>query len=267
MSVSCQTAYQVVVSGTPPTVDAYWTLNESGVAVPRVDKVAALALTPNAGAIMDAQPGLISNGLAFAEKGNGITSNFSTINTTQLGIQSANGWSWAFWFKVLHWPAAGTWNQAPQMIWGALAATFRITVIWDPADNSLFCQDGTIPNCFFVQFSDNNGNLYSTNFVPVVGPWNFAHVFFDPAGPQLGMQINNGSRHLVTQCVGAPATPVFSGPAVLSNLIASQQWGQPDTANIPVIIDEMLFKLSRILNASELTYLYNGGLGHTWPLT
>lgn len=267
MSVSCQKPYSLTIGGPPPTVDAYWTLNESGVAVPRVDKLAALALTPNAGAIIDAQPGLFSNGLAFAEKGNAVVSNFSTVNTNQLGIQSGLGWSWCFWFKVLHWPAGGTWNGAPEMLFAAANAKFAITTIWDPADNTLFCQDGTIPNCFFVQFSDNNGNLYSTNFVPVVGSWNFAHIFFDPSGPQLGIQMNNGLRKLVTQCVGAPATPVFAGPATPSNLLVSQQWGQPDTANIAVIIDEMFFKLSRILTPSEVTYFWNSGAGRTWPLT
>lgn len=265
MSTSCQKALKLTVNSVPIGPDAYWTLDEA--AGNRVDKVHAINLTPGGGGLITAQPALFSNGLGFAEKGAGV-SNLATPVTANLRIQTNNGWSWCFWFKVQDWapPVPAPWNQSPTLLWAG-GATFAITVIWDPVDTALFCQDGSVPNSVGFQFSDNNLNLYcGVPLVVAIGAWNFAHVFYDPVAAQCGYQINNGVRINAPQGSGPPSAPLFAGPSANANLIFSQNWRLADTTNIPVIVDEMLFKLSRVLTPTEVAFLYNGGAGRTWPI-
>ncbi len=263
MSVSCTKDYQVTIIGLNP--DLYWTLDEA--AGNRIDKVHSVALVPGGGGVITAQPALFSNGLGFAEKGAG-NSNLAVTGTTLMGIQSANGWSWCFWFKVNDWapPVPAPWNQSPTLLWAG-GATFAITVIWDPVETALPCQTGAFPNTVGFSFSDNNLNLYCGPPLAVaLGVWNFAHLFYDPVAAQVGYQINNFAPIYSPIFGGPPTPPLFTGPPHNSNLIFSQNWALAGTTNIPVIVDEMLFKLSRILTPAEITYLWNGGAGRTWPV-
>lgn len=264
MSVSCQKNQSITINGV--AVDLYWTLDEAGPLTARVDKVHGLVLSDPSGlGIIQNQPGLFSNGLAFKEAGFNIGSDFHTALSPFLA-RSPNGFSWVFWFKVQHWAAPGSWAQPPFIRWG-VGGGGTVTADWDPADLFLFCQDGSVPNSFACQFSDDAGNVYCTaNFIPILNAWNMVHIFYDPVAAHCGYQMNNSGFVIAFQGAGPPANPMFTNP--VNNLLTiGQVWFAADTANFPVVIDEMLFKLSRMLTPAEISSLWNSGSGRTWPLT
>lgn len=252
MSIACQKQYTLTVQAAAPTVDAYWTLQESGKLVNRVDNVHSIALVPNPNNVMDATPGLFGNGLAFPESTAIIPSGFSTAVVAPLGIQTAGGWSIFGWFKVPHWDT-NNWFNTP-----TLELNGEIIISWDPLGNGGFGPNGPANSVQFSTF-DNNVNVFQpANFVPVVGQWYFFHFFFD--GTHVGYSINNGA-------------PVFdlTGVAVFGaepngQLRVFADWVGVNSGTIDVILDEIGFKLSRMLTGPEVTYLYNGGAGRTWPL-
>lgn len=269
MSIACQKQYQLTVNPVSISPDAYWTLDEA--AGNRIDKVNATALVPGGGGILEALPALFSNGVGFPEKGAGL-SNLANTAVSTLAPQGG-GWSWWFWFNVQNWPPTipAPWNIPPTMLFGdpgfGPGAAYRITIVWDPTDTNLFCQDGLSLNTVGTQWSDNSGNIYCGAPLPVTtGIWYFMHMFYDSVAGKVGYQVNHGSLVYATQGLGPPANPTFAGPNRNGQLNIAQQWVLADTATVAVIIDEMGFKLSRMLTDSEVAYLYNAGNGRTWPL-
>jgi len=252
MSVACQKQYSLTVQSAAPTVDAYWTFQESGLATDRVDSVSGIHLVPKLNNANNATPGLFGNGLGFPETSVIGPSGFDTAFAVPLGIQTANGWSIFGWFKVPHWDA-GNWALVPSM-----ELSGEIIISWDPLGNGGFGPNGPANS---VQFSclDNNVNvLQPVNFVPTVGAWTFFHFFFD--GAHVGYSINNGVPVFDLTTVGS------FGAEPNGKLSIFQNWVAGSTGTIDVILDEVGFKLSRMLNAGEVTYLYNAGAGRTWPL-
>lgn len=259
MSIACQKQYSLTVQAAAPTVDAYWTMQESGVNTNRVDKVNSVALVRfGVNPVMDAQPGLFGNGLAYPEKS--AICGFDTGRVAPLAFQTTVGWSIFGWFKVLHWadnpPFNTGWSFPPTLNLGYFGV--NIYMSWDPLGAPYFGPAGA-PNTVTFSCSDDNSNTFTpANFSPVVGQWYFFHFFFD--GSRLGYSINNGAEVVDPNATAAFASG-FPGEFQLF-----QGWANPDTATISVIVDEIGLKLSRKLTHDEITYLYNGGAGRTWPL-
>jgi len=257
MAVSCQKQITIKVNSGTPLASAYWTLQESGLATDRVDMVHSVHCVPNGLNVgLDATPGLFGNGLGFTETG-ALCSIQSGPNDANLAITSANGWSMCFWFKVLHWadnlPFNTGWSVPPTVSYDASfgAQNASCVVQFDPlAVNGL---------TFTIQ--DNNLNNFApANYFPVLGAWTFLHVFFDPATTKVGYQINNGAKVLDP----TPGATFIASNGGSMNFF--QTWAFANTATMALIVDEVLLQLSRILTAAEVTYLFNGSAGRTWPL-
>ena len=267
--IHCQRDFTIMVNAvSAPTVDAYWTFQtiQQNLSFPGsfdiLDLVNSVDLVfsgtwfaPPPLPVYNNATGIIGNGLACHEEGAGAS--FGVFGNAHLGIQTANGWSVFGWFKVLHWaddlPFNTGWSTAPN-----LTISNEIIISWDPLGNGGFGANGPANS---VQFStqDNNFNVFQpTNFVPTIGQWYFFHFFFD--GTHVGYSINNGAPVLDLSGVA-----VFS-PEASGDFSISQRWAKLDTATTSLIIDEVGLKLSRMLTPTEVTYLYNGGAGRTWPL-
>lgn len=261
MSTVCTKDYILTVNHAL-TLDAYWTFEQMAqdLVFPGswsiVDHVGSIPVTwsgvwgpggPNFP--LQLQSGFIGNGLSYIQEGSG--AHFASANVEpKLKLQTANGWSVFFWFKVVNWAAA--YSQYPQ-------------INWRFANNSdFFLQFGDFPAVHDLEFliDDDNFNSYTpANFPITLNTWYFLHLFYDPVATAVGYQVNNGSRVLAA---GPP--PLFT-PAVSSGFLDFfQNWPAADTSNVGLMVDEFGMKLSRILTPTELSFLYNSGSGRTWPL-
>lgn len=249
MSLTCEKSISIRVLAASLNLDFYWTLDEAGTAANRVDKVAALPLFPSGvGNVITGAPALFSNGLAFIESG--AFSSFDSGVIPSLKIQTANGWSMFGWFKVLDWPVFPSYSVEKQFRYHTTAGPFADnTLVWDSFNQHVE-----------FTFNDNNFNTYNpADFVPVTGTWYFFHMFFDPVNTQVGYSINNGVA--VLGPIGAVYAAATNGVITLS-----QTWALGPTATNALLFDEFGMKLSRILTPAEVTFLYNAGVGRTWPL-
>jgi hypothetical protein len=247
MGVSCQKDLSITVNS-PVSLDFYWTMDEAGGAVSRVDKVHALQLFQNGvGQNIIGSPALFNNGLAFIEAGT--FSSFDSGFQPQLKIQSSNGFSFFGWFKVLDWPVFPSYSVEKQFRFrNSIGPFVDNTLVWDSFNKHVE-----------ITFNDNAFNTYNlTDFVPVTGAWNFFHMFFDPVSTKVGYSINNGAN--VLGPAGASYAANTNGDITLS-----QTWAVADSAVNSLLFDEFGVKLSRILTPSEVSFFWNGGAGRTWP--
>lgn len=252
MSVACQKQYTLTVK-TPLVVDAYWTMEEAGIGVNKVDKVNGVALTPQVAAGFDSTgynggPGFIGNGLQSLESGSG-NRLWNNPASPFLAITGNLGWSICMWIQVLNWDEFSS----------------NLDILWlNGVSQSIEIHKHPFVTGFDFLISDNAGHpfLSPANFNPVLGVWYFLHVFYDPVLTQVGYQVNLGAAVL------DPTVGVAFGQPQPGQLRITQNWqnslGGPGT--VATIIDEVAMKLSRILTPSEVAYLYNGGAGRTWPL-
>lgn len=112
-----------------------------------------------------------------------------------------------------------------------------------------------------IQVNDDNHNPFApAPFRPTVGVWYFVHAFFEPVLGQVGYSINNG-LNVYDPTVGATFNLFGTG-----RLQIGQTWSSSDTTTNALTIDELGVKLDRNLTPGEVAYLYNAGLGRTWPL-
>lgn len=249
MSVACQKQYTLTVQ-TPIPVDAYWTMEEIGLATNRVDKVHSVALIPNAQTGIDASTGKIGNGLGFYERGDTLGSIFTTPNTTNLSITNNLGWSCCMWINVL---TADSFSSGQQITWSdGFLQSFQI-------HGTNFLGNYRVD----FQIGDANGNFFfPPNWFPVLGVWNFLHVFYDPVSQTVGWSINLGAPN-----VAVGPIPFFGEPNAAHFDIRDNFQNAPGgPGTLAVVIDEVAMKLTRIFTATELSSLYNGGAGRTWPL-
>jgi hypothetical protein len=240
---------KVCPKASKPTLDAYWTLDESGTSNNRVDKIHSIALLPSGVLnIMTGAPALFNNGVSFPEAG--VISSFDSGAAPGLKIQTSNGWSIFGWFKILEWPTFPSYSVEKKLRFQALTAHMDIQMVWDSSTQKV---------TFF--FEDNTtADFTPADFTPAVGTWYFFHLFFDPVTAKCGYSMNNGAE--VLSLGGAVFASTTSG-----ELSLSQNWALPDTVRVALLVDEMGVKLSSKLTSVEVTYLYNGGAGRTWPLT
>lgn len=247
MSVSCEKEITInVLQSSIP--DAYWTLDEAGTLTNRVDKVHGVIMFQVAPGVITGAPALFSNGLAFIEAG--FNSDMDSGFVPGLALQSSNGFSLWGWFKVLDWPVFGSYGIEKEMEYrNSIGPFLNVEMVWDTATQTVT-----------FRFQDNTINTYNlTPFAPAIGTWYFFHLFFDPITTKVGYSINNGANVL------GSAGAVYA--ANLDGAISFfQQWALANTPTNALLVDEFGMKLSRILTPAEVTFLYNGGAGRTWPL-
>ena len=251
MSISCQQEITINVVG---GVDAYWTFEELGT-VNRVDKVHAIALVPTL--VLDGGSGFLTNaagiqgqGALYFLGGAGTGSQVPQMETAIfpgtafLALQAGKGFSFAGWFFVF-----GDANQAQGNSWD-------LNFI-----DSLFNQLGDIQislsaNQVQLRITDSLGNTDSIFTALPLNAWMFFHMWFDPADSKVHLSLNNAAS--LNGTVALTFTPVGAGDT-----------GQIFNFNSQYhcIQDEWAIKVSGIFTPAQQAYLYNGGLGRTWPLT
>lgn len=97
----------------------------------------------------------------------------------------------------------------------------------------------------------------SKTFDAADGAWHFYRISLDATNGLLGLQIDNGTFDTV------PVPGPFPVSAAITFQVIPTDCTDPD---LSVIVDEVAI-WDRVLTAEEVTTLYNGGSGTTWPLS
>lgn len=251
MTTACQKDYQIVVTGNQ--TDLYWTMDEVGTA-DRVDKVQGVILrnNPSGGAALEylgSTGGIIGNAANCFVGPPGGTAN-AGLATFPLSnskvVQLGTGFSWIGWFNV------GADFDAAQANWlllfGGPAFLYRITLALRTGGTiEMISTDGV--NTDFTDWGSNY----------VIGAWTFYHIWFDPSDRRFRMDINNSgvpvvsaSTYTIPSTAGQTGQTFFQVPSAFGS-------------GFNLSYDETGFKLNRKLTPAEVTFLYNGGAGRTWP--
>lgn len=259
VSTSCSKNYTITIDS-PVTVDAYWTFDRFSIngmgALTQTDEVHGITLTDHSTGNGPTPPlqnvsGFIGDGLGYLMEGS-FAGTQTASPDTRVDIQSVNGWSIFFWFKVVTWST----NPLPYSNYPDVQWTFANT-----SELDIQVGDFGVQEVLFNLVDDNSNTYNPANFSPALGTWYFLHFFYDPVSQKVGYSINNGSA-----VVAAGPPPSFTPGLGGGFLEFFQRWPNPDTANTGIIVDEFGMKLSRILTPSEVAFLYNSGAGRTWPL-
>lgn len=254
MSVACQKRYTLTVNAAP-SLSAYWTFEESGF-VDRVDKVKSIHMTDVTGNGITNTPGLFGNGMGFFETASA-NNLFNTGPTTALAF-SGSGFSYFFWMKVLLWDAV---NYAFGPLVSTAGQFFNGANLWE----MLAFLDSPSKHLKFQYDDASLNNITLPDYVVTLGQWFFVHIFYDPVSSTWGYSINNGSPLTANLPCGSLFVCPLSAAFGFAGL--RQVWTGGNTGTLAAVVDELGIKLDRMLNASELGYLYNGGVGRTWPFT
>ncbi len=238
----------------PPAADAhlsfYWTMDEAG-DLNKVDSTSGTVWTTSTGT--SSPPGLFVNGVQLDAQfgshglGNGNDTAFAFDATTSKGISV-----W-FWFKK-------TAN------YGGVAATFFQWFI-DCHDNT-FTNDAELLiftsflGPWTVRHRDFTASMdYDAPFVfnPTLGTWHMIGVTIDLVAHTLNSYLDGV---LVST---APDVGLFyttpKGDITLDCTVVA-----PFDNTLTVLVDELGLSLKGALNQAQITALYNGGAGVTWPL-
>lgn len=250
MGVACSKDYTVSVN--PPGVYRYWTMEEAG-EVNRVDKYAGDILLPWINHLdFGSSPGLFNNALHVyylnpvgALGAAGLLSSLSpNRNTWPQAGGNDNGFSVAGWVYV-----------------NAITAKYTYVVlnVGTPADLLFVVQMGLGTSSFFFYLDalGSSGNIPLA--APTLGTWIFFHLFFDKTTGKAGLSFNNGAE---VQYGAA----LVCGPTTRYYLSIQTSFSLPTTAS-DALWDEVVVSINGKLRPSQLAYLYNGGVGRTWPLT
>ena len=246
-----KTFIQGVVAAPSPSVLRYWTLDESGMSN-RVDSVNGDILTvTSSGLDLDAQPGLYGNALHLdnlnpvgVNKGVGLVSPGGDVplNTTGLGFSIAG------WFNIVSLTAD----------YASVLMELDDSGTSDYVTLQLTCGAGAASA---IKVQDRSGSSFNVPVAPAfpVGSWAFFHIFWDATTQQAGYSINNG-------------VPTMVGSGLVLGSFDNYYFGFGCFSNAPtlsseVLYDEVLVMFDGNLTASQLAYLYNGGLGITWPIS
>ncbi len=240
--------FQLLVNNPPTPIvapDFYWTYDEASGG--RLDSVSGIVQAP--GNELPSAPGLY--GLSLVFDGTATSGIIGTPNLTSPDIISvANGWSMCGWFKVNSW-SIGVYDSDVQIRGMAVSTNWRTFLEFNSTTS-------------MVHFhSENQTDFFDpVEFSPTLGTWYFFHIFYDPIIQRVGYTIN----------LGAPVYDSHTGIVYGGGLNSgdpyffdcSQIIGTATAGNYQV--DEVLWRLGAKFTDEEITYLFNAGIGRTWPL-
>lgn len=240
----------VTVSGTlpgqcskhyiPTTVDvaAYWTLDETDPSVFRVDSVTGLLLVPTGGT-QAGTPALISNGVPFTSSVG--SADYAVGGSAQIGHLAADDlsvWGWVRINSLGNAPVVG--GPAVLYILGAFHIGISVGSNSDPQDCRIFSESDSV-------------------YIPLsTGAWHFFVLVWNHTTQKWGYSIDNAAITYLP-------TVVAMGNELSGDLQLQSQWLGGLTGE--AIFDEIGIVTTGLLNPTQMTYLYNGGAGRTWPLT
>lgn len=225
--------------------EAYWTLDEgSG---DREDSVNGVLLSPLESTV-SAVAGIISNGAQFAPL-DAALNNFPRIAGGGDGLQySGNGFSVAGWFKCT------------QYDFGSGSFLFQDNVSTVPVSTiNLILSGNTIEIQADLEGASYQAFPISDAFVPTLGVWYFFAMTYDGADGSWHLSINDGA--VTDGSSSYVLSPVNNGPGFVMGTA-----GYLGGAGTILVMDEVGVFPFR-LAANQITYLYNGGAGQTWPLS
>ena len=251
MSTSVSKSFTLHVA-VPPSVpvDFYWTMDETG-NDPRVDKVSGHALNASFNNLMDwkADPGLYNNCLStIRTPGHSGEEASCDLTTGDLWMPNpGTGFSICFWIKILSSVGIPVYTVSCVLYDSFGHPITRYELQFNPTgDNfTFFYIVGGVSRHWVLD------GLLSFPF----DVWNFVHLFYD--GDKVGISVNN-----IELTDGSGLTD--HSEMVFNLLIRNRSL--PGT-NGYLLLDELAINLQSKFTAPQLTYLYNGGAGRTWPIT
>ena len=237
MSLTSSKAYSIEVtpSGGPPKAQAYWELenvNQGPFNNCNPDSIQSIILCYNQlGVVPTVVAGLIGNGFSW-NVGPGLTGTLNTPIVAGLAY-AGGGMSLAFWFNIQTANATGWFSG----IFSALDIYLNTDV-----------DAGTE---FKVSFFDP-----APSATVSAGVWNFAVATFDPATGLKYLYVNNVLAGTVAQ----------ADPAHSAN--GSFTWGTTlaGAGTYKVLLDEIGIWIGTVLTPSQISTLWNGGVGARPPL-
>lgn len=236
LSVTCQKTLSIAIGGGPV---AWWPLEDPD-PFAEVDIISSRILNPTGLGTGTSMPGRVNLGL-YMEDGFGLTQQCPEM------AYAGNGWSFVCWYKYL-------------LADGVKAHLFEpINYVQDNTGNTWVSLQ--ISSGFFTLSASIDGgpagNPIATSLFPVeMAPltWYFLFVSYDPSDGKFRLTLNDGALASLTSATSW-AFPAQTY-ALSSNLTGSSS---------EALVDEVAW-FPQPLNAAQVTYLYNGGGGRTWPV-
>lgn len=218
----------------------------------RVDSVNAdhLAAFTTGGLDLDAAPGLFGNGVHLDALNyfGGIHQVYLANNVgftpVFAGACGNNGFSVAGWANIIS-DAAGGVPAVVIFIFNGAVQRFNLGIT---------LHNGGIIS---MDWTDAAAVFGFTGGIPwPIGVWFFYHFFYDASLQQVGYSINNGAE---TTFGAGLLCGVHDGYCFEVTQSGHAVFGES-------IQDEILVKMDAKLKPSQVTYLFNGGVGRTWPI-
>lgn len=231
-SIACQKQWTLSVVN-PAIITAYWTCDEAtGDLIDSVGGVhmfAGIVTEPGA-------PALYGNGVHFTVPP---LFGFQTVAPPQLAYTAPNDWSAWGWFKI---DATGvpTAYAGPSALFGIGTGSF--ITIWV----------GSSANPEVVSITRGAD---SVDIACTLATWHFFHLCYNGSTQKYGYSIDNAAITYFPTVIAL--TNAATGGVTLENRF-----------NLAgdVYYDEIGIITNQMLTSAQQTYLYNAGVGRTWPI-
>lgn len=226
----------------------YWTMDEGGGAS-RVDSTVGLAWPTKFGSL--AAAGLFSNGIGLSRPliinqnpGLEITTGAITINQA-----TSTGISVWFWLKITDFGSAGS-SGRYNMDTSDPMHTNRFRALWGFTDATT----GSIE----VGHTNDTDDVFADtpNLAWVLNSWHMVVITYNKTAQTLNIYIDGA--------ISATAPDAFTYPDLTNTdmILDDTSFGSIlETA----VVDELGMCLGGVLTQAQITALYNGGAGVTWP--
>lgn len=232
-TISCQKLWTLTV-GTPPSADAYWTLNEgNGFFQTLSDSTGNNRFLQAILNYNGSTPALFSNGALCTSAGPDLEMN-GTIPYSQVG------WSVWGWVKILSTGPVNDNTTKIIVLGNTNMAVMAIGSSIDPGNVHL--TEAVLGNELYLNIT--------------AATWHFFHLFYSHSTQKVGLSFDNGVPSVL------PSTTSDAGVTVLDFSLLFQI----NDPSVQVLYDEIGMIGSGVLNATQLAYLYNSGSGRTWPI-
>ncbi len=229
----------------PPAAGAhlsfYWTMDEAG-AVNKVDSTVGLVWPLLAGTL--GVPGLFSNGTEINDRIRGleITSSPSIV----IDWSVSTGISFWFWIKVVSYG-----------IIPVLCTLEKTAPGFNNLDMVIHSYDGATTIVELDHYNDtDDADITTPNLSWTLGTWHMVVGTYDKVAQTINIYIDGA--------LSATLADAFVYPN-LTNSFWSLGTANPIGTVPNFVVDELGLCLNGALTAAQVTALYNGGSGVTWP--
>lgn len=231
-------SYTMAVTGSCVLPVAYWKLDEAGGSVDRVDSIGSAPLQP-AGVTDAGVAALISNGVKFT----GLFGGASYSTTTLAALKyTSGGFSLWGWVRL---NSAGS----SDLVGGPLVSYVM------SGSQQIYLAAGSNSDLQPFRVSTDSDDAFLNLSL---GAWHFFHLFYNPAQLKYGYSIDNGANTYLP-------TVVNPLPGTATAEVQLQQHYTAATGE--TIFDEIGLMVGAVLTTTQVAFIYNSGVGRTWPFT